>query len=217
MINILIYISTGFILFAFISYLIMIMIGSKKTITKSNGFDITKDMISEYNRINIIESKNYFTIYNIKRKVIKLSTKCYYGNDLSSICISLIEAGISVVDNQKNKFIDLSKNIVSNLKILYLFPLIAIMINYVTYNFSDAKVSTIFIILFSIITYMMIDIKNHSVNWIIENIEKTEHIEQKNKLVVVNFINKLIVFDKFIFLGELIMIIRMIAILLEFS
>ena len=29
--------------------------------------------------INIIESKNYFSIYNLKRKVIKLATKSYYG------------------------------------------------------------------------------------------------------------------------------------------
>ena len=155
---VLLYISSGLIIFSFISYFIMILIGRGRVVSKVDGFDVTKDIISEYNSINVIESKSYFTVYNINRKVIKLDTKCYYGKDLSSICLSLIEAGISVVDNKGNKYIDIFRKIFSNLKILYIFPIIAVFINNSSFNISDAKVSMIFILLFSVITYILIDI-----------------------------------------------------------
>lgn len=216
MINILLYLSTGLILVGFIGYILLIMLGDKK-VADSDGFNITKDIISKYNTINIIESKNYFTMYNIKRKVIKLSSKCYYGNDISSISVALIEAGISVIDSDKNKYIDLFRNIFSNLKILYIFPIIAIFINHATYNISDAKVSMLFIIIFSVITYMFIDIKNQAYSWINDNIEKIKEINKDNRIKIFNFISKLIFVDKIIFFGELVMIIRMVAILLEIN
>lgn len=211
---ILLYVSSGLIIFSFISYFVMIMIGRNKIGSKVDGFDITKDIVSEYDSINVIESKSYFTVYNIKRKVIKLDTKCYYGKDLSSICLSLIEAGISVVDNNKNKYIDIFRNIFSNLKILYIFPIIAVIINNVSFNISDAKVSIIFIFLFSLISYILIDIKSQASMWISDNIKKIKGIDKDNRTRIVNYINKLILLDNFIFYGEFIMIIRFIFIIL---
>lgn len=217
MLNILLYVSSGLIILSFIGYFIMIMIGRNKVVTKGDGFDVTKDIISEYNSINVIESRSYFTIYNIKREVIKLATKCYYGNDLSSISLSLIEAGISVVDNNKNKYIDILRNIFSNLKILYIFPIIAIFINNSSFNISDAKVSMVFIALFSVISYIVIDIKSQACIWINNNLKRIKDISKDNCLKINNFINRMIWLDKFIFFGELIMIIRFVAILLEIN
>lgn len=217
MINILIYISFGFILISFVIYFLMIIIGRNKEVTKSNGFDITKDIISEYNSINVIESKSYFTIYNIKRKVIKLATRSYYGNDLSSVSLSLIEAGISIIDNKKNKYINLFRKVISNLKILYILPLLAILINHATYNINDAKISIIFIFLFSIITYIFIDIKSQVYMWIERNIKKIKDINKDNAISIIKFINILMWLDKFIFFGELVMIIRFVLILLEIN
>ena len=57
MIDLFLYVSIGLVLLGFIFYFILIIIGMNKNITKSNGFDITKDIISSYNSINIIESK----------------------------------------------------------------------------------------------------------------------------------------------------------------
>ena len=194
----------------------MVMFGNKK-VTDNNGFDVTKDIISEYNSINVIENKNYFTIYNIKRKVIKLSTKCYYGNRISDISLSLMEAGISIVDSNKNKYIEMFRKIFSNLKILYIFPLLSLMINYSTYNVSDAKVSLVFVILFSIISYILIDIKSQAFVWINNNIKKIKDITSQSTNKILNYIDKLILFDKFVFFGELVMILRFVIILLKIS
>lgn len=214
MINILMYVSTGLIIISFIGYFLLVLFSNKK-VTNSIGFDITKEIIFQYNSINVIESKGYLTTYNIKRKVIKLSTRCYYGNSLSDISLSLLEAGISIVDDTKNKYIDLFRKIFSNLKILYIFPLIAIIINHLTYNISDANISIIIVILFAVISYMLYDIKSSSYFWISENIGKIKDINKNSCLMIINYINKMLWLDKFIFVGELIMILRFILILLR--
>lgn len=214
MINILMYVSTGLIIISFIGYFLLVLFSNKK-VTNSIGFDITKEIIFQYNSINVIESKGYLTTYNIKRKVIKLSTRCYYGNSLSDISLSLIEAGISIVDDTKNKYIDLFRKIFSNLKILYIFPLIAIIINHLTYNISDANISIIIVILFAVISYMLYDVKSSSYFWISENIGKIKDINKNSCLMIINYINKMLWLDKFIFVGELIMILRFILILLR--
>ena len=216
MINILLYISFGLILGSYIIYILMIVFNNKM-ITDSNGFDVTKDIISEYNSINVIESKNYFSIYNIKRKVIKLSTKCYYGNGISDISISLIEAGISILDNNRNKYIDLFRKIFTNLKILYIFPLVSLIINSITYNISDAKISIVFTILFSVISYILFDIKNQGCILVSDNLDKIKEISKKNYAKIISFFNKILLLDKIIFCGGLILIIRNVLILLEFN
>lgn len=217
MIAILLYVSNGMILLSYLGYFIMIMIGRNNIVSKSDGFDVTKDIISEYNSINIIESSCYFTIYNIKRKVIKLATKSYYGKDLSSIALSLNEAGISVVDNHKNKYINMFRTIFYNLKLLYIFPIIALIISNSSFNINDAKFSMIFVLLFVFISYMLIDIKNLGYYWVSNNIKKIKDISKEKRDKVLIFMNRLILLDKIIYFSELIMIIRFILILFEIN
>ena len=217
MIAILLYVSNGMILLSYLGYFIMIMIGRNNIVSKSDGFDVTKDIISEYNSINIIESSCYFTIYNIKRKVIKLATKSYYGKDHSSIALSLNEAGISVVDNHKNKYINMFRTIFYNLKLLYIFPIIALIISNSSFNINDAKFSMIFVLLFVFISYMLIDIKNLGYYWVSNNIKKIKDISKEKRDKVLIFMNRLILLDKIIYFSELIMIIRFILILFEIN
>lgn len=215
MLKILLYFSSGLILCGYIGYFLMILIGRGKKVSNSNGFDVTKEIISEYDSINVIESKKYFTVYNIRRKVIKLASNSYYGKDLSSISLSLIEAGISLVDNNKNKFINILKKIFPNLKVLYIFPLITLIINSISFTISDAKIGLILVVLFSVFTYIIIDIKTQVSSWISDNLENIKDINRDNSIKVLNFINNIILLDKFIFFGELLIIIRFVGILLE--
>ena len=215
MILILMYISSGMIVLSFALYFLLVLIGRRKKVTNSDGFNITKDIIHEYNSINIILSKGYFTVYNIKRRVIRMANRCYYGNTISDIAIPLIEAGISSVDDKKNKVINFLRNIFPNIKCLYIFPLVCVIINSQTYNISDAKVSIIFFILFAIISYMVIDIKNNGI-WNISNkVDKIKDISTENRKSIISFMNKVNILDKFIFISELLMIIRCVMIMLD--
>ena len=214
MVNILMYIANCFIIFGFVGYFIMILVNRGKKVTKSDGFNITKDILHEYDSINIIENTGLFTVYNIKRKVIKIASKCYYGNSISDICIPLMEAGISAIDNNNNKYINVFRKTINNLKYLYILPIITIGINGITYNIGDARIGIVFLAIFSIISYMLIDIKSNALLWITKSIHKIKNIDS-NKIM--RFINNIILFDKLIFFGELIMIIRFVAILINFG
>lgn len=212
---ILLYSSNGIVILGFILYFLLIIVGSRKNVSKDSGFDITKDIISEYNSINVIETKSYFSIYNIKRRVIKLSSRCYYGRDLSSISLSLIEAGISIVDNNKNKYIDLFRNVFSNLKMLYVFGLVSIFINNSSFNVSDAKVSMIFMLIFILISYILLDIKSDGCNYISNKLEKIKDMSVDNVDKVISFMNKFLWCDKLIYYGEVLMVVRMVLIMFE--
>ena len=217
MLDIILYISSGMILFAYVGYFLFILIGRNKVVSNNDAFDVTKDIISEYNSNNIIETSGYFTLYNIKRKVIKLASKCYYGKDLSSISLSLNEAGISVIDNKKNMYINIFRHIFYNLKLLYIFPIIAIFISNSSFNINDAKVSLIFLLLLTFISYVLISIKNESIDWVSNNIKRIKEINKDNRIKVIDFMNKILFLDKVIYFGELIMIIRLALIMFEFK
>ena len=214
MVEILLYVSSGLIILGYVLYLFIILIGRSKIVSDSDGFDVTKDIISEYDSINIIENNGYFTVYNIKRKVIKLATKCYYGKDISSVSLALTEAGISVVDNKKNKYIDFFRVIFNNLKLLYIFPLIALFINNSSFSVNDAKVSIFIGLVLSFISYILIEIKNDSIDWVNNNLKKIKNINKDNRNKIISYMNRLILFDKFIYFGELIMVIRLVLIML---
>lgn len=217
MLNIYLYISIGLILLGYLLYFILIFIGRYKIISKIDGFDVSKDMISLYNNINIIESKGYFSVYNIKRKVIKLSSKCYYGRDISSISLSLIEAGISVVDDNKNKYINFLRNIFNNLKLLYIFPIISLFISSSSFYVSDAKLSLIFLLTFTFIIYIILEIKGLAVDWINNNVEKIKEINDENKIKIVKFVNIFLLCDKLIYFGHFVMLFRLILIMFGFK
>lgn len=204
--DILLHLGSSLIIIGFVYYFILIFINRNKEISKDSSFDYSKNISSEYNTINIIESKSKISYYNLKRHVIKLSNSIYSKKDASSIGISLFEVGISIIDNKKNKFLNIIKKIISNIKLLYILPIISIVINYSSYNLNDAKTSIIIISLFLIIMYFIIDIKTKAYNEICDSVEEDK---------IIKFMNQVILIDKMIFLGELSIIIRMITILLN--
>ena len=111
--------------------------------------------------------------------------------------------------------INIVRIVFSNLKWVYIFPIIAIFINCSTYNISDAKVSMVFILLFMFISYILIDIKTMAYTWISDNLKNIKSINKENREKIIDFVDSVIFFDKFIFFGYLIMMIRFVVILLE--
>ena len=213
--NILMYVSSGMVIFGFLLYFILILIGRNKIISKGECYGEVKEIVSEFDIINMIETKGYFTVYNIKRKVIKLTSKCYYGKDLSSFGISLMEAGVSIVDKKKNKYIDFFRKIFDNLKILYIFAILAIFINHASFNVSDAKTSLIFMIVFTFISYVLLEIKGNGCYYVQECLEKNKDISGENCQKISKFMNSLLLTDKLIYLGEILMIMRMTLLMFE--
>lgn len=217
MIEILKYISSGLIIISFICYLLNILINKSKKISDDDGFNITKDIIQEYDMINIIENTGVISYYNPRRGVIKLSSKSYYGSDLSHIGIGLMEAGVSVIDKKGNKFINIFKKIVSNLKILYIFPIITVIVNFITYTKGDAKIGLILVIISTLVIYMINSILINANDWVCNNIKKVKSVDNDGKDKIISYLNNIINLNKIIFLGELISIITMVAIFIDFK
>lgn len=213
--EIFLYTSMILVLGGYVLYFLLIFIGRMKDVGKCTGFDVTKDIISEYDSINVIENRGYFTIYNIKRRVIKIASSNYYGRDLSSISISLMEAGISIVDNNKNKYINLFRVVFSNLKILYVLPLIGLFISNSSFNVSDARISVIFMLVFAFISYILLEVKGYACEFVNKNIVKIRDISKDNEFKIINFMDKLLFCDKIIYFGELLMVVRMVFMMFD--
>lgn len=208
------YIVMGFILGGYLYY-ILIVLGNRNKISEESSFNIIKDLIHNYNSINVILNEGIFTIYNIKRRVIKLSNKCYYGKSLSDVGISLMEAGISVIDNNKNREINFFRRFFSNLKWLYVIPLVVIFIISQINTTEDGVILEFLIFISIYFMYMFINIKNKAYNWIVMNIDRIKQINKKDQMKVINFINKMMLCDKFIFWGELVGFLKVVMILLN--
>ena len=217
MIEILKYISSGLIIIPFICYLLNILINKSKKISDDDGFNITKDIIQEYDMINIIENTGIVSYYNPRRGVIKLSSKSYYGSDLGHISIGLMEAGISVIDRKGNKFINIFKKIVSNLKILYIFPIVTVIVNFITYTKGDARIGLVIVLISGIISYMINSIVISANDWVCNNIKKIKSVDKDGKDKIISYLNNIVNLNKIMFLGELISIITMVAILIDFK
>lgn len=208
------YIVMGFILGGYLYY-ILIVLGNRNKISEESSFNIIKDLIHNYNSINVILNEGIFTIYNIKRRVIKLSNKCYYGKSLSDVGISLMEAGISVIDNNKNREINFFRRFFFNLKWLYVIPLVVIFIISEINTTEDGVILGFLIFISIYFMYMFINIKNKAYNWIVMNIDRIKQINKKDQMKVINFINKMMLCDKFIFWGELVGFLKVVMILLN--
>lgn len=208
------YIVMGFILGGYLCY-ILIVLGNRNKISEESSFNIIKDLIHNYNSINVILNEGIFTIYNIKRRVIKLSNKCYYGRSLSDVGISLMEAGISVIDNNKDREINFFRRFFSNLKWLYVIPLVVIFIISQINTTEDGVILGFLIFISIYFMYMFINIKNRAYNWIVMNIDRIKQINKKDQMKVINFINKMMLCDKFIFWGELVGFLKVVMILLN--
>lgn len=211
------YIGSGLIILGYLGYLLVYLINKGKIISKDNGFNISKETLLENDTINVIEVKKLISYYDIKRRVIKLDTKTYYGMDASSLMIVLNEVATSVIHDKKNKFINIVSKIFNNLKILAIFPILVVVINLFTYGKVDSEFGILITGLSLIIMYFLIDLRINGFNFISNKINKLKEITKEGKKIIQNEFSKIIFIDKMIFFGELIILVRYVLILFEIS
>ena len=105
--------------------------------------------------------------------------------------------------------------LIPNLKCLYIFPIVATFINSVTNNVSDARVSLVFLGIFVMIQFCLIEIKDMAYMWNEKRIVKCRWIDKDGKYMVLKglmFFNRI---DRLILISEFLMIIRYVAIMLS--
>ena len=104
--NILLIIPLIITVFTYLRILILKISNKNNHIEKYSSFDLSKELTSNYDEINIIESKEiYLSKYNLKRRVIKLTPKTYNATDYYNLSISGILSGYSLININKDKYL----------------------------------------------------------------------------------------------------------------
>ena len=213
--NLLLYVTNILIIISYILHFLLQFYNNKYKISGTTGFNITNDTLNEDNRINIVEKKGYITVYNLKKRVIEIATKNYYGSTITDFGIPLIELGILETDNNNNKYLNIIKKILPNLKLIYLFSFIAFCINNVTYSISDAKASMIALFICLILYHMLIAIKTEGLNHIHKKLKRISYLREENFAKIMKYLENDLKISKIIYFTEFIMIIRTLIIIIN--
>lgn len=160
------------------------------------------DLLKENPNINVIKNNSqFFSKYNIKRKIVKLSNNTY---DSSSYFSNAVASLLSGYELTKNKALSYLSYVFNELKVISLMPVIVITLSILVTNAIDAKIY----ILASIIVLIY--------QYIINNItmEATQKVNSSdNKLNnILNIFNKCSTLS---FVITLIQILRMIIIIMD--
>lgn len=188
------------------SYLILLInwITSKNNkIDNYNGFDIAKEITSNYDEINIVSCNGLFSFYDVKRNVIRLNDKNYDGNSFIDISISAMLAGISLVNSDnRNKFI------FKRVRVISLASLIMMFLSFLVNSIGDARIMMIITFGCLLYLFMRYQMVSGAVSLIECNMDK--NIYSKIKSIIMGYVN----FYKISFISMLVLVVRLIVIML---
>lgn len=188
------------------SYLILLInwITSKNNkIDNYNGFDIAKEITSNYDEINIVSCNGLFSFYDVKRNVIRLNDKNYDGNSFVDISIGAMLAGISLVNSDnRNKFI------FKRVRVISLASLIMMFLSFLVNSIGDARIMMIITFGCLLYLFMRYQMVSGAVSLIECNMDK--NIYSKIKSIVMGYVN----FYKISFISLLVVLVRLVVIML---
>ena len=196
MINLLLIISIILILVSYTRIILIYLSTKSINIDDMNGFDLSKELTLNYDEINIVESKEInISKYNIKRRVIRLTTKDYNSNNIFNLSKITLLSGYSLMNINNDKYLSLLGRVLPNIDYLNKSSLIALFISILTRTTKDAKISIILLIIILIYQYL-INEKNI--------MSKNETIKQLNTLLKTNHYNKILqVEDIYLFINKI--------------
>lgn len=184
-------------------------INKKKFMDNYSGFDIAKDVTTNYDSINIVKSNDIVVSeYDIKRNVIRLNANNYEGNSYFDIFVSSILAGYSLVKSDNPHLFKFSY-LFSKIRCISFSSLVMLVLSIMISNIGDAKIGIVLFILLLVYQYMRYQISVNSNLVIKDNLDKELYGKLEKILGAEMTINKLS------FILSLVMILRLVVIILE--
>lgn len=206
--NVLLNGSIVLVIFSYLLVLIKYFVYKKKKIDNYSGFDGAKEVTSNYEEINIVNSSDViFSEYDAKRNVIRLNNRNYDGNSYFDVAISMILAGYSLVNNNNSSYFKF-KTIIKKINYLGFVSLIGVVLSCFVGNIGDAKLGIVFVLLLAVYQYMRYQII------FLANDEIKEVIDKDVYDKVCSIINTIINFNKISFVVMLILLMRLVVIIL---
>ena len=177
--NILLLLSITILVISYIRIILIYFQTKNKKIKNKTGFDIAKEITSNYDEINIVESKEVnISKYNLKRKIIRLTNKNYEANNIFTLAITSCLSGYSLANINKDKYLQLLSNILLSIDYLDKSAIFSLIITLITINAGDAKIAIILLIIILIYQYIMIQIAHSSNHYATEELKKA--VSKKN-------------------------------------
>lgn len=199
--NIVLYLGIILTIFIYIRIIITYITNTKNNNNITASELGIKILNNEYS-INLIKSKeSIFSKYNIRRKMVKLSTNTYDSNNSFSLAIASLLSNYSIINN---KSLNLIGKIFKEIKFITFSPIITIIASSLARNVGDSKLCMIILILIAIYQYMLNNINN-------EVIERTKDKDEKINKILKLFANTTTIS----FIVTLTQIIRLVIIILE--
>ena len=206
--NLLLGVSVLLVIFSYFMILVIYFVNKKRTINEYSGFDAAKEVTSNYDEINIVNSNDViFSEYDIKRNVIRLNNKNYDSNSYFDIAISSILAGYSLV-NMENKSYFKFKSVIKKISYMGFVSLIGVILSYFINNTFDAKIGIIVLALLLFYQNM-----RYLIN-IEANVKISEVLDSSFYEKIGKVISGIINFNKLSFIVLLILINRLVVIIL---
>lgn len=188
------------------SYLILLInwiTNKNNKIDNYNGFDIAKEITSNYDEINIVSCNGLFSFYDVKRNVIRLNNKNYEGNSFIDISIGAMLAGISLVNSDiRNKFI------FKRVRVISLASLIMMFLSFLVNSIGDARIMMVITFGCLLYLFMRYQMVSGAVSLIECNMDK--NIYSKIKSIIMGYVN----FYKISFISLLVVLVRLVVIML---
>ena len=188
------------------SYLILLInwiTNKNNKIDNYNGFDIAKEITSNYDEINIVSCNGLFSFYDVKRNVIRLNDKNYDGNSFVDISIGAMLAGISLVNSDnRNKFI------FKRVRVISLASLIMMFLSFLVNSIGDARIMMVITFGCLLYLFMRYQMVSGAVSLIECNMDK--NIYSKIKSIIMGYVN----FYKISFISLLVVLVRLVVIML---
>lgn len=199
-----------------VSYLrifIVYLVNKNHNFEDVTGFDLAKELTSNYDEINIVESKEiYASRYHVKRRIIRLTPRDYSNTDMYTLAITSQLSGYSLIDIERNKYLNFVGMFMKNITVLSKLPCLALIISLLTNTSGDAKIGIMLLGIILVYQYLMIQI-NHDANELVKY--NLDRIEQLDKQDFIKIMNHFLSFYTISFVITLILIIREVLIILN--
>ena len=184
-------------------YLIILYVVNKNKKLDITAADQVENLLKGNDSINVIESKdNIFSSYNIKRKIVKLTTRMYESNSLFSVSVASLLSGYSLVNN---KLINYFSYVFREIKYFSYTGIITIIFSFMVSNIGDSKLLIVIFFLIAIYQYLI----NSFNSEVMENIEVDKDINR-----VINNISRV---NTIFFIGTLLEMLRLVVIIFNIN
>lgn len=143
------------ILLSIILYLMFFItyVATKDQKFKKTAQETVIDLLKENPNINVIKNNSkLFSKYNIKRKIVKLSSNTYDSNSYFSNAVASLLSGYEL---SKNKALTYLSYVFNELKVISLMPVIVIILSILVTNAIDAKIYILASIIVLIYQYII--------------------------------------------------------------